>query len=45
MLQKSTTFGGEIKRYCDAKQKRINGVREWVYILKMEYIRNDNDEE
>jgi hypothetical protein len=38
MVKKSTTFGGEIKGYCQAKQKRVDGSREWFYELKPEFI-------
>jgi phage/plasmid-associated DNA primase len=44
MTKKSTTFGGEIKGYCNEKQKRVGDKREWRYTLKPEFIKKDDEE-
>jgi hypothetical protein len=43
MSKKSTTFGGEINGYCDQKQRRSEGSREWYYVLKPEFITKDDE--
>jgi phage/plasmid-associated DNA primase len=38
MTKKSTTFGGEIGAYCDHKQKRLQGSKNYYYTLKQEFV-------
>ena len=41
-----TTFGTKMRVYCERKQRRVVGVREWCYILKEDEAKNfkSNDE-
>jgi phage/plasmid-associated DNA primase len=39
MVKKSTTFGGEMGAYCEHKQKRVNGEKNYHYTLKSELVK------
>jgi phage/plasmid-associated DNA primase len=37
MVKKSTTFSGEIGAYCEHKQRRLQGSKNYYYTLKQEF--------